>query len=82
MSTVNPKIVQLIVSNCFNPKQAGLFADWYDRGGGGGADSVPLCNFCLNSPIDLKFGMWIVLGKISRYGEKSSKKLPGSCSKR
>ena len=29
-----------------NPKQAGLFADWYG-----------LCNFWLNGPIDLKFGM-------------------------
>ena len=36
-----------------NPKQAGLFADWY----GGGADFAPLCNFCLNGPIDLKFGI-------------------------
>ena len=25
--------------------------------GGGGADSAPLCNFCLDGPIDLKFGM-------------------------
>ena len=41
----------------FNLKQARLFADWY-----GGR----LYNFCLDSPIDLKFGMKIVLGKISR----------------
>ena len=39
-----------------NPKQAGLFADWYGWGGGG-ADSAPLCNASLNGPIDLKFGM-------------------------
>ena len=26
-------------------------------GGGGGADSAPLHNFCLNGPIDLKLGM-------------------------
>ena len=26
-------------------------------GGGGVADSAQLCNFCLNGPIDLKFGM-------------------------
>ena len=25
--------------------------------GGGGADSAPLCNFCFNGPIDLKFDM-------------------------
>ena len=38
-----------------NPKQAGLFADWYGRGR---ADSAPpIFNFCLNFPIDLKFGM-------------------------
>ena len=24
---------------------------------GGGAYSAPLCNFCLDGPIDLKFGM-------------------------
>ena len=35
----------------FNPKQAGLFADSYGRGGGGGgrgvrADSASLFNFC------------------------------------
>ena len=35
----------------------------------------PLCNFCLNGPIDMKFGMQIVLGKISRYGEQNSKKI-------
>ena len=28
--------------NIFNPKQAGLFADWY---GQGRADSAPVCNF-------------------------------------
>ena len=27
----------------------------------------PLCDFCLDSPIDLKFGMYIVFGKNSRY---------------
>ena len=27
----------------------------------------PPRNFCLNGINDLKFGMWIVLGKISRY---------------
>ena len=37
-----------------NPKQAGLFADWY---GGGRADSAPLFNLCLNGPIDLEIGM-------------------------
>ena len=38
-----------------NSKQAGLFAVWY---GPGRADSAsPLSNFCLNGPIDLKFGM-------------------------
>ena len=58
-----------------NTKQAGIFADWYGRGGGG-ADCAPLCNSCLNGPIDLKFGMYIVLGKISRYREKIPKKLP------
>ena len=26
----------------------------------------PLCNFCLNGSVDLKFGMQIVLGKIYR----------------
>ena len=26
-------------------------------GGGGGERFCPLCNFCLNGPIDLKFGM-------------------------
>ena len=34
-------------------------------GGGGGANSAPLCNFCLNGPIDLKLSMYL-LGKISR----------------
>ena len=43
--------------------------------------SAPLCNFCLDSPTDLKFGMWIVRGKISRYGEKIRQKLSGSSSK-
>ena len=38
----------------FNPKQARLFANLY---GQRGAESAPLCNFCLDSPIDLKFGM-------------------------
>ena len=42
-------------SNSINPKQAGLYADWY--GLGGGAESAPLCNFYLDGPIDLKFGM-------------------------
>ena len=37
----------------FNPKQAGIFADW----SGWGVDSAPLCYFCLDGPIDLKFGM-------------------------
>ena len=41
--------------------------------GGGGGGRGRICNFCLDGPIDLKFGMYIVLGKISRYGEK---KLP------
>ena len=46
----------------FNPKQAGLFADWYGQG------VLPfLCNFCLNDPIDLKLGKYIAFGKISRY---------------
>ena len=45
----------------FNRKQAGLFADWYSGG--------------LNGPIDLKFGMYIVLGEISRYQEKTLKKI-------
>ena len=35
--------------------------------GGGGGRFCPLCNFCLDDPIDLKVGMYIVLGKISRY---------------
>ena len=39
-----------------NPKQAGLFVDWLGRRGGG-TDFAPLCNFCLNGPINLKFGM-------------------------
>ena len=39
---------------CFNPEQAGLFADWFGRGR---ADSAPFCNFCFYGPIDLKFGM-------------------------
>ena len=34
-----------------NPKQAGLFANWYGRRGG--AESAPLYNFCLGGPIDL-----------------------------
>ena len=38
----------------FNPKQDRLFANLY---GQRGAESAPLCDFCLNSPIDLKFGM-------------------------
>ena len=42
--------------------------------GRGGGDSSHLCNFCLNGPIDLKFGMLIVLGKISRNREKHSNK--------
>ena len=58
----------------FNPKQAGLFADWYGRGGGGWQNLTQLCNSCLNGPIDLKFGMYIVLGKISRYRVKTLKK--------
>ena len=37
-----------------NPKEAGLFANWY---GQGRVDSATLCDFCLNGPIDLKFGM-------------------------
>ena len=44
--------------------------------------SAPLCNFSSNGPIDLKFGMQIVLGKISRYREKNSKKIARNCSKR
>ena len=43
--------------------------------GGGVGRSCSLCNFLLNGPIDLKFGMQIVLGKISRYREKNSKKI-------
>ena len=42
----------VIVNNSLNPKQTGLFADWY---GQGRADSAPLHNFCLDSSIDLKF---------------------------
>ena len=60
----------------FNTKQARLFADWYGWGGGGGGGGeirLLLCTFCLDGSIDLKFGMWIVLGKMSRYGEKSVK---------
>ena len=56
----------------FYPKQARLFADWY---GQGRADSAPPRNFCLNGPIDLKFGMQIVLGKISQYREKKLEKI-------
>ena len=41
--------------NTLSPKQAGLFADWYGRGGGG--RDLPPSNFCLNRPIDLKFDM-------------------------
>ena len=59
-----------------NPKQTGLLK----IGMAGGGQVLPLCNFCLNDPIDLKFGMWIVHGKISRY-RKKIKKMPGSCSK-
>ena len=44
---------QIFWYDAFNPKQAGLFADWYGRGRG---DSAPLCNFCLNGPIYLKSG--------------------------
>ena len=40
-----------------------------------------LCNFCLDGPIDLKLGVYIVFGKISRYLEKNWKKLPRKCSK-
>ena len=45
------------------------------KGGGGGGRFCPLCNFCLDGSIDLKLGMWIVLGEISRYGEKVLKKV-------
>ena len=41
-------------------------------GGGQILPPPPLCSFCLNGPIDLKFGMWI-LGKISRYKKKNEK---------
>ena len=41
--------------------------------GDGGRFCPPPRNFCLNGPIDLKFGMWIVLGRISRYREKIRK---------
>ena len=41
-----------ITNQFFNPKQVGLFADWYGRGR---ADSGRFCNFSLNGPIDLKF---------------------------
>ena len=35
----------------------------------------------MNVPINLKFGMYIVLGKISRNRENNlKKKLPGGCS--
>ena len=57
-----------------NPKQTGLFANWYGRGGGQNLP-LPLCNFCLDGPFDLKFGMQTVLGKISRYREKNPKKI-------
>ena len=60
------KFSSLIIMD-LNPKQAGLFADWYGRG-------LPLY-FCLNGPIDLKFGMQVVLGKISRYRQKNLKKI-------
>ena len=45
---------------------------FWQIGMAGGGRFCLLCNFCLNGPIDLKFGMWIVLGNISRYEEKSS----------
>ena len=57
-----------------NPKQAGIFVDCYGREGGGQI-LLPLCNFCFNSPIDLKFVIYIVHGKISRYREKKLKKI-------
>ena len=48
-------------------------------GAGGGAGSAPFCNSCLNGPIDLKFGMYIVLGKFLHIEKKIRKKLPRSC---
>ena len=47
----------LLQRSIINPKQAGLFADLYGRKGGGQIHSAPFCKFCLNGPIDLKFGM-------------------------
>ena len=38
-----------------NPKQVGLLQ--IGMAGGGQILSPPLCNFCLNGPIDLKFGV-------------------------
>ena len=34
-----------------------------------------LCNLCLDGPIDLKFGMYMAFGNISRYREKILKKI-------
>ena len=48
---------------------------WGGGGGGGGGGFCPLCNFCFDGPIDLKFGMQIVLGNISRYREKNPRKI-------
>ena len=43
---------------------------------------LPLCNFYLYGPNDLKFSIWMVFGNISREQGKNIKKLPRSCSKR
>ena len=46
--------VQLL-NTCLNPKQARLLQ--IGMAGRGQILPAPLCNFCLNGPIDLKFGM-------------------------